>query len=102
YEGYYASIFYSVFASLGYDIRVEESTNRGRIDMGIITQKEVIIFEFKVVDGGGEGRRAIEQIKEKRYYERYMNMGREIYIVGIEFSKEERNIVRFDWEKVGD
>ncbi|MGC9044389.1 MAG: PD-(D/E)XK nuclease domain-containing protein [Myxococcota bacterium] len=54
------------------------------------------------MDGGGEGRRAIEQIKEKRYYERYMNMGREIYIVGIEFSKEERNIVRFDWEKVGD
>ncbi|MGC8928896.1 MAG: hypothetical protein ACP5QK_13375 [Myxococcota bacterium] len=42
----------------------------------------------------------MEQIRDKRYYERYKGMGKDIYIVGIEFSKEERNIVKFDWEKV--
>ena len=99
YEGYYASIFYAVFASLGYDLRVEESTNHGRIDMVIKTDKVVIIFEFKVIDKESEQNTALEQIKDKRYYEKYLNSGKDIYLVGIEFSKSERNIIRFDWER---
>ena len=100
YEGYYASIFYAVFASLGYDLEVEESTNRGRIDMAIKTDKVVIIFEFKVVEGESGQNTALEQIKSKRYYEKYSGLNRDVYLVGIEFSKEERNIVKFDWEMV--
>ncbi|MDI6794278.1 MAG: AAA family ATPase, partial [bacterium] len=99
YEGYYASIFYAVFASLGYDLEVEESTNRGRIDMAIKTDKAVIIFEFKVVEGEREREQntALEQIKNKKYYEKYLSSGKGIYLVGIEFSKVERNITKFDW-----
>ncbi|MBU0702029.1 ATP-binding protein [bacterium] len=100
YEGYYASIFYAVFASLGYDLRVEESTNRGRIDMAIKTDKTIIMFEFKVVEGESGQNTALEQIKSKRYYEKYSGLNRDVYLVGIEFSKEERNIVKFDWEMV--
>ena len=33
YEGFYASVFYSYFAALGYDITVEESSSHGRLDM---------------------------------------------------------------------
>ncbi|MDI6736553.1 MAG: PD-(D/E)XK nuclease domain-containing protein [bacterium] len=43
YEGYYASICYTVFALLGYDLEVEESTNFGRIDMAIKIDKEETI-----------------------------------------------------------
>jgi len=100
YEGYYASIFYAVFVSLGYDLEVEESTNRGRIDMAIKTDKTVIIFEFKVVEGEREQNTALEQIKNKKYYEKYLSSGKGIYLVGIEFSKVERNITKFDWERV--
>jgi len=100
YEGYYASIFYAVFASLGYDLEVEESTNRGRIDMAIKTDKAVIIFEFKVVEGESGQNTALEQIKNKKYYEKYLSSGKGIYLVGIEFSKVERNITKFDWERV--
>ncbi|MCK5663662.1 MAG: PD-(D/E)XK nuclease domain-containing protein, partial [Thiotrichaceae bacterium] len=46
---------------------------------------------------------ALSQIKEKRYYEKYdkddAQPNREIYLIGIEFSKEERNISRFEWEQ---
>jgi hypothetical protein len=35
YEGYWASIFYSYFASLGLDIVLEDVTNQGRIDMAV-------------------------------------------------------------------
>lgn len=106
YEGYYASIFYAVFASLGYDLEVEESTNRGRIDMVIKTDNTVIIFEFKVVEGEGigegkgRGNTALEQIKNKRYYDKYLGLGKGIYLVGMEFSKIERNITKFDWELI--
>jgi len=54
------------------------------------------IFEFKVVDKP-EGK-ALTQIKEKRYSQKYQNFS-EIYLVGIEFCKKERNICNFVWEK---
>ncbi|MBI4778284.1 hypothetical protein HY792_05140, partial [Candidatus Desantisbacteria bacterium] len=38
--------------------------------------------------------------RDKKYYEKYLNSGKEIYLVGIEFSKAERNIVKFDWEMI--
>ncbi|OIP41267.1 hypothetical protein AUJ95_03630 [Candidatus Desantisbacteria bacterium CG2_30_40_21] len=102
YEGYYASIFYAVFASIGYAIKLEDPTNRGRIDMTITTAKVVIIFEFKIMEKEKESEQntALEQIKNKKYSEKYLNSGKEIYLVGIEFSKVERNIIRFDWEVV--
>jgi hypothetical protein len=27
-------------------------------------------------------------------------VGREIYLIGVEFSKEERNITNFEWERM--
>ena len=35
YEGFYASVFYSYFAALGYEIAVEESSSHGRLDMAV-------------------------------------------------------------------
>jgi len=50
YEGYYASVFYSYFAALGYEIVVEESSSHGRLDMAVRTGGHVFVFEFKVVE----------------------------------------------------
>ena len=36
YEGYYASVFYSYFASVGLDIAVEDSSSHGRLDMAVL------------------------------------------------------------------
>jgi len=44
--------------------------------------------------------KAIKQIKEKRYWEKYLGRGLNIYIMGVEFSKEKRNIVGFDVEEL--
>jgi hypothetical protein len=56
FEGYYASIFYSYFAALGLDIRLEDTTNKGRIDMAVLFEGQVLLFEFKVVELTPEGR----------------------------------------------
>ncbi len=55
YEGFYASIFYCYFAALGLDVRVEEATNQGRLDMVVLFEGRCYLFEFKVVENEPEG-----------------------------------------------
>ena len=58
------------------------------------------IMEFKVVDNKNQNGKALEQIKENRYYEKYQERASEIIIIGIEFSKEDKNICKFEWERI--
>jgi hypothetical protein len=104
YEAYYASIFYTYFASLGLDVRPEEVTNHGQVDMVVFLESKVFVFEFKVVELTEKGS-ALQQIKEKKYYEKYLDPSvedREIYLIGVEFSKEEKNITNFEWDSLID
>ena len=50
YEGFYASVFYSYFAALGYEIAVEESSSHGRLDMAVRTGGHVLYVR---IQGGG-------------------------------------------------
>lgn len=97
YEGYYASIVYCYFASLGLDVKPEEPTNQGQLDMAVLFEDRVYLLEFKVVELVGTGK-ALSRIKEKRYHEKYA--GKECYLIGVEFSRDDRNIVGFEWEEV--
>ncbi|MCP5510238.1 MAG: ATP-binding protein [Leptospiraceae bacterium] len=123
YEAYYASIFYCYFAALGLDVRAEDVTNHGQVDMTVFFENRVFVFEFKVIELTESGS-ALSQIKQKRYYEKYLGLDRngdpitvagtshavsqlrnsiperEIYLIGVEFSREDRNITNFEWEKV--
>ena len=97
FEGYWASIFYSHFAALGLDIRLEDTTNKGRIDMAVLFNAQVFVFEFKVVELVPQGR-ALQQIKDMGYADKYRDRGEPIHLVGVEFSKNDRNIVWFEVE----
>lgn len=100
YEGYYASVFYAFFASLGLDITVESSSNAGRLDMVMRFQEKVYIFEFKLVGDQADGS-ALRQIKEKDYAAPYRGKGEPIYLIGIEFSKTQRALLSWDVETEG-
>ncbi len=97
YEGYYASVFYSYFAALGLNVRVEDATNHGRIDMSVKFNSNIYLFEFKVVELFPDGR-AIEQLKSKDYAAKYRAEALPIHLIGVEFSKKERNVVGFEVE----
>ncbi|MGB0849404.1 MAG: ATP-binding protein, partial [Thiolinea sp.] len=99
YEGYYASVFYSYFASLGLTLVVEDNTNLGRIDMTLKFNEQVYIFEFKVVELSPEGK-ALQQIKDRAYADKYRALQQPIHLIGVEFSKVTRNIVSFEREQV--
>ena len=94
YEGYYASVFYSYFAALGLDITVEDSSSHGRLDMAVLFNGHVYIFEFKVVElmpGGA----AMAQLKERRYADQYRARGEPIHLIAVEFSRDSRNVAAF-------
>ena len=123
FEGYYASIFYSHFAAMGLDIRLEDVTNHGRIDMTVLFNGRVFIFEFKVVSDRAQGKAgnktgrgkasggrsggasskgtALHQIKDRGYADKYRARGEPIHLIGVEFRKDSRNIVGFEVETCG-
>jgi hypothetical protein len=99
YEGYYASVFYSYFAALGLDIILEDATNQGRIDMTVKFNDRLYLFEFKVVELVPEGR-ALQQLKDRGYADKYRATGQPIHRIGVEFSRVGRNVVGFEVDTV--
>ena len=97
YEGYYASVFYAYFASLGLDLAPEEASNAGRLDMALRFNGQVYLFEFKVVELAADGG-ALAQIKARGYAERYRGSGEPVHLIGVEFSRERRAVVACDVE----
>ena len=95
YEGYYASVFYSYFAGLGLDVVVEDSSSHGRLDMAVRFNGQVYLFEFKVVELAPEGA-AMAQLRAKGYADKYRGRGEPIHLIGVEFSRETRNVVGFE------
>ena len=94
YEGFYASVFYSYFAALGYDITVEESSSHGRLDMAVRAPGHVYLFEFKVAEMSPGS--ALAQLQARRYADKYRATGEPIHLIGVEFSRATRNITAFD------
>ena len=97
YEGFYASVMYAYLASLGCEIIAEDTTNHSRIDISLKMDSLIYLFEIKAVDTPTG--KALAQIKERKYYQKYEGYD-EVYCIGIEFCKEERNICLFEWEKL--
>ena len=116
YEGFYASVFYSCFAALGYEIAVEESSSHGRLDMAVRTGGHMYLFEFKVVEMAAPGS-ALAQLRERDYAAKYRGGGERtplgstrssgggptapagrqpIHLIGVEFSRETRNVTAFE------
>ena len=91
-------MFYSHFAALGLDVTVEDGSSRGRLDMAVRLDGHVYLFEFKVVELAPE-RAAMAQLKAKGYADKYRDLGQPIHLIGVEFSRETRNIAAFDVER---
>ncbi len=96
YEGYYSSVIYTYLMALGIKIIAEDVTNKGRIDLTMFVGDKIYILEFKV----GTESSALSQIKQKRYYEKYQSQSPNIYLIGINFDANQRNISNFEWEKM--
>jgi hypothetical protein len=94
FEGYYASVVYSYLTGSGLEVIAEDITNDGFIDLTIKIQENIYILEFKM--GNSD---ALLQIKNKNYHQKYLNENKNIYLVGINFDENSKNISNFEVEK---
>ena len=95
YEGYCASVFYSYFAALGFQVTVEDNTSRGRVDMAVLFHDNVYLFEFKVVEIAGEAA-ASARLSGGGVADKYRYLNQPIHLVAVEFSKDRRRVVSFE------
>ena len=92
-EGRFQLLFYSVFLLIGVRVEAESRTNNGRIDAVICDGDYVYIFEFKLNQTADI---ALEQIREKEYFQKYQHSGRKIVLIGANFDTLSRQIT--DWK----
>ena len=91
-EYYYQSILYSLLKLLGMELRAESKTNIGSIDLVLETASNIYLIEMKIDKSKEE---AIEQIKDRKYYQKFLDEDKKVTLVGINFSSKDRNIE--DW-----
>lgn len=95
-EAYYQSILFSVFSMIYDNVAMEEPSNLGRSDIVINFKDTIYVFEIKI---NATAQKALQQIKEKKYYQKFSGQKKEIYLIGINFSTESRNINEWEVEK---
>jgi hypothetical protein len=99
-ESSYVIAIFSLLYSTGLNVITEDNTHKGRIDLAIVVNKEIVyIIEVKVIEKEDEKGKAIRQIEEKEYYKKYMNYER-VYIVGIELNKNKKRIENYEYKRV--
>ncbi|ADV43936.1 ATP-binding protein [Bacteroides helcogenes] len=91
-ERHYQAIFYVVFTLMGQFIETEVRSARGRADAVVKTKDSIYAFEFKL-DGSAE--EALKQIDDRGYLIPYTLDGKRLVKVGVNFSKETRNVDRY-------
>jgi hypothetical protein len=88
-EKTFQNIIYLVFILLGFRIDKEHKTNIGRIDAIVFHNDNVYVFEFKKNKSAKD---AISQIHDRGYYKKYQNMGKTIYLIGMNYNTDIREI----------
>ena len=99
YKGYYASVIYSCFAAQGFDLMAEDSPLVRPTDMTVRFDGAIYVFGFKTVEEEPTGE-AMAQLKARGYADKYRSPGQPVHLIGVEFSKADRNIAAFDVERV--
>jgi hypothetical protein len=96
-ERHYQLLFYAVIELLGEMIAVEDPTESGRIDSVIMTRSEIYIFEFKIKS---TPEKALQQIEDKKYYEKFEKYKKDTVMIGISFNPDEQDgqKSRLEWK----
>ena len=92
-ESYYQSLFYMILSLMGVKIDLEVLTDKGRVDGVLEFPEKVYVIEFKYGRAGSKGEKlldsAMKQIEDKRYYEKFLNDGKKIFLLAVGFVDKE-------------
>jgi Predicted AAA-ATPase/PD-(D/E)XK nuclease superfamily len=94
-EKFFHAAIHLLFSYLGVRIHSEVCTAEGRLDSMVETDAYIFILEFKI---DKSPQVALEQIRQKKYYQSVWHAGKPVIGVGVQFSKETRNIEHWEVE----
>ncbi|CDK30156.1 PD-(D/E)XK nuclease domain-containing protein [Candidatus Babela massiliensis] len=78
-----------ILSVLSGNAQSETITNTGRIDLILETKNIIYIFEFKV---NQSVQIALQQIKDKKYYHKFLDKNKKIVLVGLNFNNLDSNL----------
>ncbi len=78
----YHTLIQFILSVLSINSQSETITNAGRIDLVLETKNYIYIFEFKL---NKSAQIALEQIKNKKYYQRFLDKNKKIVLIGLNF-----------------
>lgn len=95
-EGYFHSFFHVALTLIGMRPLSEVATSDGRIDMVIECPKAIYIMEFKYSPNDKDlSNDALDQIKDKKYYQPYIIQQKTIVGIGYSFGEKSRQITDY-------
>lgn len=95
-EGYFHSFFHVALTLIGMRPLSEVATSDGRIDMVIDCPKAIYIMEFKYSPSDKDlSNDALDQIKDKKYYQPYIIQQKTIVGIGYSFGEKSRQITNY-------
>ncbi len=86
-EDHFRTAIYLLFTLMGFYTKMEDRTSVGSIDLTVETPDYVYLFEFKI---DKSARAAMDQIRERRYWEKFLASGKKIYLIGANFDTKTR------------
>ena len=98
-EQNYQAAVYLIFKLMGQFVQTEIHCSTGRADCIVWTAETIYLFEFKLTDNGS-AEDALNQIKEKRYAEKYRMDGKKIVLIGAGFKEATQTIKNWKVEQL--
>ncbi len=96
-EVIFHAIIHLTFKLLGEFVLSEVHTHKGRCDALVICDNAIYCFEFKL---GKSAKEALEQIYSRGYLASFKGKGKKLFAIGVNYSKEGKEIDEFEWEEV--
>ena len=82
-------VLYAIFALIGVTVDPEVTTSLGRADLVVSFPKLVYVIELKF---NKTAQQALNQIQDKKYYEKFLNSSKHITLVGINFDEPTKTV----------
>ncbi|PCJ16221.1 MAG: hypothetical protein COB02_16865 [Candidatus Cloacimonadota bacterium] len=84
-EKLYHSLIFALLNLTGFNVISEVLTKKGRIDQYLENGDDIYIIEYKYKHSA---KKAMEQIIDRKYFQKYLNTDKNIYLLGINFEKD--------------
>lgn len=92
-EAYFHIMVHTILVTIGFDVLSENQTNIGSIDLTVNFPEVIYIFEFKYSqDSKDLSDKALQQIKDKDYCNRFKYHLKTIRGIGVSFGEMKKNI----------